>query len=154
MEIIIIFIEIVFALLGIILFFKVWGMTNDVRAIMNAMHYVGDPVFPFARNFWQKLIADALGNRVKNFKSCSLSYSSQDKKIITLNDDGGYDGSAGVVIVTTDGEQHAVKIDFSINYDGDYRRLKNWHVEAMSIDGKNAMTEKHSTKESVFHPES
>lgn len=145
MEGIIILIEIIFAILGLILFFKVWGMTNDVRAIMNAMHYVGDPVFPFARNFWYKLIAEVLRDRVKNFKSCSLSYSSQGKKIITLNDDGGYDGSAGVVIVTTDGLQHAVKVNFSVNYDGDYRRLKNWYVEALSIDGKNAMTENHDS---------
>lgn len=64
MEALIIILYIVFAVLGLILFFKVWGMTNNVKRIADLVDYLAE------------LAQDAENRRIEQEKGASKKSSS------------------------------------------------------------------------------
>ena len=57
---------VVFGILQIILFFKLWGMTNDVKAISNKMEAIPmDNYNKLEKAMWQLLLENRKGDAVK-----------------------------------------------------------------------------------------
>jgi hypothetical protein len=125
------------AVFQIILFFKIWAMTNDVKKIKKVIGDVSDPIFVFAQKYAMSLAEDKIKATYPNATIRMINQYSHEQ--VVLNDDGGYDVTIYPSIFE-DNKQTSIRVTFDLQFGENYRRKDNWSVNNWQLEERSTST--------------